>query len=157
MRCDVSDEESIKSAVAETVSKYGRIDYAINSAGIVVGGKAVVPIKDFEIADYERIQTIDARGIFLCMKYQLRQMSKQEIPNRRRASRGVIVNLASRASLEGVPRFGAYCSAKHAVLGMTRVAAVENAKDKIRVRALRLSSTHQSDRLAGHCNVSRTY
>lgn len=53
-----------------------------------------------------------------------------------RSSRGVIVNMASRASLEGVPKFGAYCAAKHAVLGMTRVAAVEHAKDKIRVIAM---------------------
>ena len=79
-------------------------DYAINSAGIVVGGSAVTLIKDTNMKDYERIQLIDGRGVFLCMKYQLQAMLKQDVPKRPRASRGVIVNLASRASLEGVVR-----------------------------------------------------
>lgn len=69
-----------------------------------------------------------------------------------RSSRGVIVNMASRASLEGMPKFGAHCAAKHAVLGMTRVAAVEHAKDKIRVIAMcsgELCIWHPSTLLVG--------
>lgn len=81
-------------------------------------------IQDTPISEYDKIQNVDTRGVFLCMKYQLQAMTKQDLPTRRRASRGVIVNIASRASLEGVPKFGAYCTAKHGVLGMTRVAAV---------------------------------
>lgn len=62
------------------------------------------------MAEYERIQSVDTRGVFLSMKYQIRQMESQDVPNRPRASRGVIVNIASRASLEGVARFGSYCT-----------------------------------------------
>jgi NAD(P)-dependent dehydrogenase (short-subunit alcohol dehydrogenase family) len=90
----------------------------------VVGGASVTSIQDTPISEYEKIQSVDARGVFLCMKYQLKVMTKQDVPTRKRASRGVIVNIASRASLEGVPKFGAYCTAKHGVLGMSRVAAV---------------------------------
>lgn len=102
IKIDVSNEEQVASAVKETVERFGRIDYAINSAGLVVAGDAVELIKDTPTSDYERTQSVDAKGIFLCMKYQIRQMLAQEIPDYPRASRGVIVNLASRASLEGV-------------------------------------------------------
>lgn len=98
----MSNEEQVASAVEATVTRFGRLDYAINSAGLVVAGDAVELIKDTATSDYERTQSVDAKGIFLCMKYQIRQMLKQDVPNYPRASRGVIVNLASRASLEGV-------------------------------------------------------
>lgn len=102
IKVDVSNEEQVASAVKQTVDRFGRLDYAINSAGLVVAGDAVELIKDTATSDYERTQSVDAKGIFLCMKYQLRQMLAQEVPSYPRASRGVIVNLASRASLEGV-------------------------------------------------------
>lgn len=102
IRVDVSNEEDVSAAVEATVQRFGRLDYAINSAGLVVAGDAVELIKDTPTSDYERTQSVDGKGIFLCMKYQLRQMLKQDVPSYPRASRGVIVNLASRASLEGV-------------------------------------------------------
>lgn len=102
IRVDVSNEEQVAAAVKATVERFGRLDYAVNSAGLVVAGDAVELIKDTATSDYERTQSVDAKGIFLCMKYQLRQMLTQDVPNYPRASRGVIVNLASRASLEGV-------------------------------------------------------
>lgn len=136
VKCDVSKEDEIEAAIATTVAKFGRIDYAINSAGIVVSGGTVTLIKDTPTADYERTQMIDTRGVFLCMKHQIRQMEKQAVPDRPRASRGVIVNLASKASLEGVAKFGSYCTAKHGVLGMSRVAAIECAPQNIRVVAM---------------------
>lgn len=138
LKCDVSHTHEIQVAVQQTISHFGRLDYAVNSAGLVVGGKTVSSIADTDEASYDRIQAIDARGLFFCMREQLKAMLRQEPldPASARSSRGVIVNMASRASLEGVPKFGAYCAAKHAVLGMTRVAAVEHAKDRIRVIAM---------------------
>ncbi|KAM0747360.1 short chain dehydrogenase [Meredithblackwellia eburnea MCA 4105] len=137
IQMDVTKEADIIRAVDATVSKFGRLDYAINSAGIVVGGKAVTTITETDLESYRKIQSVDAEGVFFCMKYQLRAMLRQEpLSSSPRSSRGVIVNAASRASLEGVPKFGSYCTAKHAVLGMSRVAAVEHAKDRIRVIAL---------------------
>jgi NAD(P)-dependent dehydrogenase (short-subunit alcohol dehydrogenase family) len=102
IRVDVSNEEQVAAAVQTTVEKFGRLDYAINSAGLVVAGDAVELIKDTPVSDYERTQSVDAKGIFICMKHQLKQMVQQDVPGYPRASRGVIVNLASRASLEGV-------------------------------------------------------
>lgn len=138
LKCDVSHVPDIQSAIHRTVAHFGRLDYAVNSAGLVVGGHTVTAIADTDEASYDRIQAVDARGLFFCMREELKAMVKQEPlePGSARSSRGVIVNMASRASLEGVPKFGAYCAAKHAVLGMTRVAAVEHAKDKIRVIAM---------------------
>lgn len=122
LRVDVSIEESVKAAVEATISHFGRIgetslrahfpcisanalqtkDYCINSAGLVVGGHSVTNIKGTALSDYERIQAVDARGVFLSMKYQIAAMLAQDIPDRPRASRGVIVNISSRAGLEGV-------------------------------------------------------
>lgn len=83
----------------------------------MVGGKAVTSIVDTSSKSYDLIQQIDARGLFFCMKHELRAMAAQDLLSTSpRASRGVVVNMASRASLEGVPNFGAYCSAKHAAL-----------------------------------------
>lgn len=112
-------------------------DYAINSAGLVVGGRTVTSIAETDEEAYDKIQAVDARGVFFCMKHELQVMIKQSpLSSSARSSRGVIINMASRASLEGVPEFGAvwslllkrllvvadpffsfkYCSAKHAVL-----------------------------------------
>jgi len=138
VKCDVSHMPDIQAAIQQTIAHFGRLDYAVNSAGLVVGGKTVTAIVDTDEASYDRIQSVDARGLFFCMREQLRVMKEQDVldPGSARSSRGVIVNMASRASLEGVAKFGAYCAAKHAVLGMTRVAAVEHAKDRIRVIAM---------------------
>ncbi|ORY90087.1 oxidoreductase UcpA [Leucosporidium creatinivorum] len=137
IRTDVTSISDIKLAVQKTVEHFGRLDYAINSAGLVVGGKTVTSIPETDEEAYDKIQAVDARGVFFCMKHELQVMLNQEpLSTSPRSSRGVIINMASRASLEGVPKFGAYCSAKHAVLGMTRVAAVEHAKDRIRVVAV---------------------
>lgn len=73
-------------------------------------------IKDTPLDQFERINAVDARGVFLCMKYQIRQMEAQSVPDRPRASRGVIINIASRASLEGVAKFGSYCAVGLAML-----------------------------------------
>ncbi|KAH0446026.1 hypothetical protein IEQ34_025140 [Dendrobium chrysotoxum] len=87
--------------------------------------------------EFDLVHNIDARGVFLCLREELRIMRGQDpIGQGVRKSRGIIVNVSSRAGLEGVPTFGAYCAAKHAVLGLTKVAALENADHWIRVNSI---------------------
>lgn len=96
---------------------------------------------DLPEAEFDKVHNIDAKGIFLSMKEELRVMTAQEPLafgdyNPARPSRGVIVNVSSRAGLEGVATFSAYCSAKHAVIGLTKACSLEHAEDMIRINAI---------------------
>lgn len=124
--CDVSDESSVQNLLAETVSKFGRIDAAFNNAGIE---GSLAPTVDCTAADFDRVIATNLRGVWLCLREELRQMAKQD-------TGGAVVNCASVAGLVGFPGIPAYVASKHGVVGLTRAAALECAQQKIRVNAV---------------------
>jgi NAD(P)-dependent dehydrogenase (short-subunit alcohol dehydrogenase family) len=126
VECDVTDEASVAAAVASAVSTYGRLDGAFNNAG-AGGGRA--PIHKADAAIFDRIIAVNLRGVFLCLKHEIAQMLGQ-------GGGGAIVNTASIAGLIGLATSGHYVAAKHGVVGLTKTAAIEYAKDGIRVNCV---------------------
>ncbi|RLA41181.1 MAG: short chain dehydrogenase [Gammaproteobacteria bacterium] len=125
-RCNVADPEQVQQLINATVGTYGHLDAAFNNAG-VEGEAATTP--NCSIENFDLNIDVNLRGVFLCMKYQIEQFLKQ-------ASSGVIVNTASVAGLVGAKGVPAYVAAKHGVVGLTKTAAIEFAKKKIRVNAV---------------------
>ena len=123
--CDVTDEEQVVQLLQHIVTAHGRLDCAVNNAGIV-GEPA--SIERMFLADWQRVLDINLSGVFLCLKHELEVMQA--------ANSGAIVNVASGAALMAVPNMAAYCASKHGVLGLTRTAAMENARRGIRINAV---------------------
>lgn len=126
VRADVLVEEEVESLVQAVESVYGPLDAAFNNAG--VGGLPMLPIEELDVSNWERTISTNLRGVWLCMKYELAAM----VP----LGRGTIVNTASVAGLVGTPQAAAYTAAKHGVVGLTRVGAVEHGRHGIRVNAI---------------------
>ena len=126
VKTDVSDSAQVQAMVNQAVETFGRLDFAFNNAG--VGG---VPgnVAEVEEDGWNWLMSINLNGIFLCMKYELRQMLAQ-------GDGGSIVNTASSGGLVGVPGNSAYITSKHAILGLTRTAALEYAQSGIRINAI---------------------
>lgn len=124
-RCDVSDTQAVEMMIAWIVATYGRLDAAHNNAGIQTPQRPMAEITDEE---FDRTVAVDLKGVWNCMRYEIRQMLAQ--------GGGAIVNTSSQGGVTGFPGQAAYIACKHAVIGLTRTAAIDYAAKGIRINAV---------------------
>jgi NAD(P)-dependent dehydrogenase (short-subunit alcohol dehydrogenase family) len=122
---DVTDEAMVRAMVEAAVGTFGRLDAAHNNAGI---SHPPHPFHETELSRFEQMMSINSTGVFLCMKHELDVMQGQRS--------GVIVNTSSGSGIIGYPGLAAYTASKHAVIGMTKVAALEYARQGVRINSV---------------------
>ncbi len=126
VQTNIADTNDIQALVQATVSTYGRLDIAVNNAAITPDNK---PVAEFDEAYWDKLMSIDLKGVALCMKYQIQQFLKQ-------GDGGSIINISSVSGFRPQPNNIAYVAAKHGVVGMTKVAALEYGDKQIRVNSV---------------------
>jgi NAD(P)-dependent dehydrogenase (short-subunit alcohol dehydrogenase family) len=130
VQCDITSEKQVEAMVAKAVERFGRIDFAFNNAG-VGPDNVTIPFKPFtelSEADWDKVVDTNLKGVFLCLKHELRQMRKQ--------GSGAIVNTSSTGGIKMMANFGGYGPSKAGVNAITRAAAIENKDLHIRVNAV---------------------
>jgi NAD(P)-dependent dehydrogenase (short-subunit alcohol dehydrogenase family) len=142
--CDVSKEPEVEAMVAQVLAEFGRLDYAFNNAGVGPDGVTIpfAPLTDVTEADWDAVLDTNLKGVFLCMKHELRHMTQQRS--------GAIVNTSSTAAMFAKPGFGHYCPAKAGINSVSKVAAQETKTLGIRVNVVcpgPTKDTGMSDRL----------
>jgi NAD(P)-dependent dehydrogenase (short-subunit alcohol dehydrogenase family) len=133
LRADVRREEDVKKFVDACVQKYGRIDIAFNNAGIAT--QRSVPTAEQPSADYADVMTTNAFGVFYSMKYELPYLTRNE-PWGAYGTRGVVINNASTSGHRGYARISPYSASKHAIIGLTRCAALEYGSQGVRINSI---------------------
>lgn len=147
VKTDVAKASDVERLVKTAVEKFGRIDVAFNNAGIEGNWK---PMTDLSEQEWDDVIDINLKGVWLSLKYEIQQMLKQ-------STGGSIVNMSSVAGLMGTPAAAPYGASKHGVISLTRTAALEFAKQKIRVNAVcpAVIGTPMGDRLFGAPEVQQ--
>lgn len=125
VQCDVRDEQSVKAAIEQTITDFGRLDMAVNNAGIAIDAAT---LDTSNTDDYRNMVDTNILGTYFCLKYEIQQMKKQ--------GHGSIVNMASIVGLNGMAGNATYSSTKHAIVGLTKSAALDHATEGVRINAV---------------------